>query len=341
MGKTTERMTLLEEFDAAQGELAEEFYSLKDKLEAIMREPFTDSFDSREGWALYRGQLPLFVHADTALQDRVAGPMPIKELVAVLPALTHTLYHQRDAKKLFRAVENGDIAMVKECLSEGYDINECPERGWRAEGLYVSPIANACANGNLGLVRFLISKGATTDGSNNAAGRTLLHYATGYGEPEIIKMLVREYGFDVNVRDKSGRTPLFYAAWTATPVRSVISLLVTLGADIHVKANRGDHLMQTPLLTALHAGNLHGVVEMAGLHQKRVLNTFDELQGMTVESYIKRYFDTVHEQRDSLLDELRTHIAEARRKQIDDAFGRFSSAGVETSTGSERSGLVL
>ena len=47
---------------------------------------------------------------------------------------------------------------------------------------------------------------------DKSGGRTLLHYATGWGSAKAVELLIRQgAGADVNARDNSGRTPLIDA----------------------------------------------------------------------------------------------------------------------------------
>ena len=43
-------------------------------------------------------------------------------------------------------------------------------------------------------------------------GRTAVHYAAFYGNLSCVKYLVEKHGAKVDVRDRIGQTPLFYAA---------------------------------------------------------------------------------------------------------------------------------
>ncbi len=75
---------------------------------------------------------------------------------------------------------------------------------------------------------------------------TPLHYAALYGSTESVRILL-EHGADVNLRNKSGATPLLYGAYSFDKTR----LLVEKGADVNVKS-AGE---MTPLLVAV---SVHG-----------------------------------------------------------------------------------
>jgi ankyrin repeat protein len=75
---------------------------------------------------------------------------------------------------------------------------------------------------------------------------TPLHYASVYGSAESVRILL-DRGAEVNARNKSGATPLIYAAYSFDKTR----LLVEKGADVNAQAASG----MTPLLVAV---SVHG-----------------------------------------------------------------------------------
>ena len=69
---------------------------------------------------------------------------------------------------------------------------------------------DACKNGNIDLVKKLLSYGADVNAKNND-GWTPLHYASRNGHTEIVKLLL-EHGVDVNCKNNNGYTPLHLAS---------------------------------------------------------------------------------------------------------------------------------
>ena len=89
------------------------------------------------------------------------------------------------------------------------------------------------------------------------AGRTLLHYASGAGCPDVVEALLR-LGADPNTRDGGGHTPLYRVAnecgWDAGP--EIVRALVAAGGDVN--ACRG-----VTRATPLHMAARRGFVGIA------------------------------------------------------------------------------
>ena len=71
---------------------------------------------------------------------------------------------------------------------------------------------------------------AKTINMQNSLGAGSIHYAAAYGHAELVQFLVGQRG-DVNLLDKSDRTPLVHAV--VNDERRAIEALCTLGADIN------------------------------------------------------------------------------------------------------------
>jgi ankyrin repeat protein len=92
------------------------------------------------------------------------------------------------------------------------------------------------------------------------------------GSIELVQMLI-EFNADVKVKDKFGRTALFYAIEANNENSDVVSVLLDNGADVNYEAN--DRI--TPLLKAVEKGyreiarillqksaNVHASIESSG-----------------------------------------------------------------------------
>ena len=106
-------------------------------------------------------------------------------------------------------------------------------------------------NRALKYVKYFASQGADVN-VRDGSGRTPLYLAASIDHLEIVKFLVSK-GANVNAKDNDGQTPLF----RATGSIEVVKFLVSNGADVNVKPNNGS---QTTLDLAAGLGRL-AVVE--------------------------------------------------------------------------------
>eukprot|EP00164_Ancoracysta_twista_P007865 GFYU01011255.1.p1 GENE.GFYU01011255.1~~GFYU01011255.1.p1 ORF type:complete len:362 (-),score=111.94 GFYU01011255.1:255-1310(-) len=105
----------------------------------------------------------------------------------------------------------------------------------------VSPLHLACQKFQLvDIPKFMVSKHRGNPHAKDKSGQTPLHYAARGGSEAIVKYLVDTLKVDVNTQDKDGRTALHYAA----PHKIVVPYLVKKGADVNIVDNEGK--------TALH-----------------------------------------------------------------------------------------
>jgi ankyrin repeat protein len=71
------------------------------------------------------------------------------------------------------------------------------------------PIHLASADGNVNIVKLLMSKGVDIKAENDD-GRQPIHFSSQYGNDDVICLLSWN-GADVNAKDNSGKGPLHYA----------------------------------------------------------------------------------------------------------------------------------
>ena len=86
--------------------------------------------------------------------------------------------------ELFSASETGNISAFRNALNKGFNINEVDDEGTTA-------LMIACKCGHTALVKFIISKGAEIDLSNNN-GTTAFKNAKLSNQPELLD-LFKEY----------------------------------------------------------------------------------------------------------------------------------------------------
>lgn len=84
-------------------------------------------------------------------------------------------------------------------------------------------------------------------------GNTPLHQSCYNGQSEVVKMMVREEGVDVNARNDEGQTPLFIAV--ALNNLAIVEILLMAGAEPNKTYKDGT----SPLQAAVIKGNEHMV----------------------------------------------------------------------------------
>ncbi|AAR83357.1 ankyrin repeat protein [Canarypox virus] len=138
---------------------------------------------------------------------------------------------------LHRAASVGSSEVVDVLLSYGAEVNVRDVIG-------NTPLISASAYTDT--TKLLIEKGANIHISDNN-GYTALHNAARYGSLESIDLFL-SYGIDVDIKDKIGNTPLFYAS----PYPDVVKALLEKGANPNTVNSRG----LTPLSRTIDISDL-------------------------------------------------------------------------------------
>lgn len=107
-----------------------------------------------------------------------------------------------------------------------------------------TPLQNAAMAGHLGIVKYLIEKGADVNASDSQK-RTSLHLACYGGFKEVAEELVI-HGADLEARSADGTPPLYWAVPGGH--LEVFRLLAEKGADIQAKTDDGTSLLHTAAL---------------------------------------------------------------------------------------------
>ena len=126
-------------------------------------------------------------------------------------------------------------------------------------------LLQAAKDGNIEAVKQHLADGADVNAKDHT-GSTPLYYAALYGHKEVAELLIAA-GADVNVKNERprGRTPLHWAN-----NKEIAELLIDAGADVNAKNHRG----QTPLDWA----NRRNQGETADLLRKHGGKTDEELK---------------------------------------------------------------
>ncbi|KAM7432894.1 Protein fem-1 B [Porites harrisoni] len=142
---------------------------------------------------------------------------------------------------LVTAVKNGDLDSVKVLFKHHLHIG-VPFR----EGLFLSAV-----NGNTDILRCFIENKADVDARTGNCHCTLLIVASKYGHTNAVNVLL-QYGANVALTDKSGRTALHFAAGSSDNSCEILRGLIENGADI----DKGRNDNQTPLMIAAQKGHV-------------------------------------------------------------------------------------
>jgi ankyrin repeat protein len=144
------------------------------------------------------------------------------------------------AASIVDAAREGRDAEVQALVRAGADVNATGGDGLTA-------LHWAAHNGDVGLVRALLDRGARVGVATRIASYTPLHLAAQIGSGPIVELLIAR-GADVNATTLTGATPLMLAAGAGDT--DAIARLVAAGADVNARETaRG----QTPLMFAAAA----------------------------------------------------------------------------------------
>jgi ankyrin repeat protein/L-ascorbate metabolism protein UlaG (beta-lactamase superfamily) len=149
------------------------------------------------------------------------------------------------AGDIHRAIEAGDVPLVKQLLSDNPDvINELDDSQFREPPLLV-----AAAVGNIEIAQLLLDAGAFID-AGDSDNSTALGVAAMRRHGEMVAFLI-ENGADVNRRDRKADCPLSFAVYGRD--EAIIQQLVDAGADLYFRSPNGQ--------TLLHFACQRGVTE--------------------------------------------------------------------------------
>jgi ankyrin repeat protein len=145
---------------------------------------------------------------------------------------------------IWGAAEAGDVVEVERLVGRDPGLLDAKNRGgW-------TPLLCASVWGHVGVVRWMLDKGAATDHQSDF-GETALWLASGYGCTPVVRELL-ERGADPTIADAGGGTPLIIAC-----SRGHLAVVRVLLGQASVKGtiDHRDEIGQTALWRACHRGH--------------------------------------------------------------------------------------
>jgi len=125
--------------------------------------------------------------------------------------------------------------------------------------VFVGLLARMVQAGGAELIRFVIDavENDPSLATRRFSGRTLLHFASGFGCIDVVAMLLR-LGTDPNTQDRGGHAPLYSVANECASEKGpeIVRALVRAGADVNARGG-------VTRATALHMAARRGHVEIA------------------------------------------------------------------------------
>jgi len=166
---------------------------------------------------------------------------------------------------IFKAVECGDLAEVKELIANGADVNKMNDYGW-------TPLMIASQNGHVEILKALLYKGADIN-AKGKYGITALMVASEMGDLKIVNELLSE-GADVNARDDYGWTALLASSKNGNI--EVVQALLTNGADLNAKNENSKNALM--YAAENNHGNIAEILIKAGSNTEPL---YQELRALT------------------------------------------------------------
>ncbi|XP_065200755.1 uncharacterized protein LOC135831864 [Planococcus citri] len=177
----------------------------------------------------------LILNAEKLISENVAiSKRKVGKLVRDDPSKLKSRYDQSlilitNQKKMFAALEQGDLDDFKNYLQKGADIKARSINSWTS-------LHYAAAGPSLEAVKLILDQNSGLNADvKNTDGQSPLHIAAARGRKHIVEFLITEAHVPVNDRDASHKTPLHMAAKNGH--EDVVNVLLKFNADTNCKDN--------------------------------------------------------------------------------------------------------
>ncbi len=132
---------------------------------------------------------------------------------------------------LMKAIKNHNVALVKELIQQGTNINEVDEA-------QDAPLIIAAYKGYTAIVQLLLEAGADVSAVDPGMKATALHAAAYAGNAEVARLLIQHH-IDIDKQGPyNGYTALHDAIWQGNI--ETANVLIAAGANLTIKANSGE-----------------------------------------------------------------------------------------------------
>ncbi|HAW07821.1 MAG TPA: hypothetical protein DCW42_01415 [Bacteroidetes bacterium] len=159
------------------------------------------------------------------------------------------------SRKLYDAVRNGDIGLVRYLIASGADINAENDDN-------AIPLIGAIESKYNYLVKLLLDGGADVN-IEDKNGMTPLKAAIRFEQKDVIELLL-EKGADINAEDKKGRTPLISAI--INDQKNMVKFLIDRGANIDFGNNDIKKPFNMPI-----SFKINGLQKLSQLFSRKVV----------------------------------------------------------------------
>ncbi|XP_026219809.1 LOW QUALITY PROTEIN: ankyrin repeat domain-containing protein 16 [Anabas testudineus] len=203
---------------------------------------------------------------------REGDPLVVQHLLLVAPGVWRT-ESKTGRTPLHTAAMHGREEVVRILLERcGY-----PPDGTDSCG--VTPLMDAVRNGHISVARLLLDKHQASPTAADILGSQPVHQVAVTGQDEALRFLVQDLGVDVNQRATDIQlTALHYAAKEGHT--STIKSLLELGADLHVRDNKGR--------TALHMACIGQHAEAVRMLLRLGLKDSEDASGATAQQLARK-----------------------------------------------------
>ena len=171
---------------------------------------------------------------------------------------------ENNQNALFKAAESGNLILLRALLSLEVEFKH-------RDNFREVPLMVALRCGNRSVAEYLleITDDPATVIDNN--GSNLLHKAAWGDLPELAKLLLDQYGMDIDIKDHAGRTALHVAAYQGNT--RILKYLLEHSADVNAVDNEG----KTPIFSGAYDGNLKTIKMLCEYGANLLLKDNDNL----------------------------------------------------------------